>query len=297
MDETVKNVIEGAVLFHSPWRLLSTTSLVLVLSSPAWAEDLHWQDDAGGRQAVSAVNGKIAAFGGDFGDGNIGGMSGALTLPLGTQFGMQFDGTFGSADDEGFYGIAAHLFWRDPARGLLGVYASRLSWDASSTQDALDLDGGFRNIDGAEVNKLGVEAEAYLDRISLEGLAAYQSGTDNGFAGKATVAFYALDNLRFDVSVGHLAGRGVLGSAGAEWQLPGANRLSLFADASVDDDSNWQALGGAKFYFGDPEKSLIRRHREDDPGLDLPDDLYLSIGKSRCPVGTHELSGFCDGVL
>ena len=73
MDETAKNVIEGAVLFHSPWRLLSTTSLVLVLSSPAWAEDLHWQDDAGGRQAVSAVNGKIAAFGGDFGDGNIGG--------------------------------------------------------------------------------------------------------------------------------------------------------------------------------------------------------------------------------
>jgi hypothetical protein len=157
--------------------------------------------------------------------------------------------------------------------------------------------GGVFTIGGADVSKLGVEGALYIDRISLEGLAAYQSGSETGFAGKGTVAYYPLDDLRLDLSIIHLEGNGVSGSAGAEWMLPRVDGFSLFANASVDEDSDWQTVGGIKFHFSPAQKSLIQRHREDDPGISLPEDLYLSIGNGHCPAGTEELGGFCDGNL
>jgi hypothetical protein len=39
---------------------------------------------------------------------------------------------------------------------------------------------------------------------------------------------------------------------------------------------------------------LIRRHREDDPEIDLPNDLFQTI-RGRCPVGQTFVNGFCDG--
>ena len=254
-------------------------------------------DYVSARPAVSAINGKVAVFGGDLSDGHEFGVSGALTLPLEQRLGMQLDGMIGSADDERFYGIGAHLFWRDPARALFGIYASHVSWNGSSTFPASSPVGGIFNISGAEISKLGVEAELYIDRISLEGLAAYQSGSDTGFAGKGTLAYYPLDDLRFDMSVTQLAGNGLTGSLGAEWMLPGESGYSLFANTSVDEDSDWRTVGGVTIHFGAGQKSLIRRDREDDPDVDLPDDLYLTTGKSHCPAGTHELSGICDGVI
>jgi hypothetical protein len=247
---------------------------------------------------VSAINGKIGLFAGSLSEGDAYGLSGALTFPLGHQLGVQFDGMIGEADDDRFHGVGAHLFWRDPAHGLVGLYASHVSWDVpSTTAAATDLEGGVIDIGGADVGKVGLELEAYISRLSLEGLAAHQFGSEKGFAGRATIAYYPLDDLRVDVSVSNLEGRGVTHSAGVEWALPGGSGFTLFADASIDAEDEWRTLGGAKFHFGGGNKSLIGRHREDDPGLDLPEDLYLSIGESRCPVGTIELSGFCDGVI
>jgi hypothetical protein len=297
MRDYSEGLLDNTVLWRLRWRLLSTTSLVLALASPAWADDLQMPDHSATKPAVSAVNGKLAIFGGDLSDGHEVGVSGALTLPLGHRFGMQLDGMFGSADDESFYGVGAHLFWRDPARALFGIYASHVSWDSSATFPADDPVGGVFTIGGADVSKLGVEGALYIDRISLEGLAAYQSGSETGFAGKGTVAYYPLDDLRLDLSIIHLEGNGVSGSAGAEWMLPRVDGFSLFANASVDEDSDWQTVGGIKFHFSPAQKSLIQRHREDDPGISLPEDLYLSIGNGHCPAGTEELGGFCDGVI
>jgi len=219
--------------------------------------------------AVSQVNGKLSAFGGSQ-DGGLFGVAGSLSVPLGFPYGFQIDGMVGSGKGAAFYGVGGHLFWRDPAKGLVGFYGSYASWnldDAGTT--------------GADVGKLGVEGEAYLGRFSLEGLAAYQFGTNTGFAGKAVVAYYPIDNLRLDGGIRYLEGPGAIGVIDAEWQPHAGSGLTLFASGSFGDNYT-QALGGVRYYFGDPGKSLIQRHRTDDPGNDLPGDLF----STGCPAGT-----------
>jgi hypothetical protein len=54
-----------------------------------------------------------------------------------------------------------------------------------------------------------------------------------------------------------------LGELLLEYQTP-VRGLSCFADLATSDHGYDQALFGLRFYFG-KNKSLIRRHREDDP--------------------------------
>ena len=50
-----------------------------------------------------------------------------------------------------------------------------------------------RRYSGAKVGKVGVESHLYLGPLTLEGIVAYQFGSETGFAGKATVAYYPRD--------------------------------------------------------------------------------------------------------
>jgi hypothetical protein len=285
--------------------LLSTTAVAFGVSSPAaWAADLgtapesYTPDFSIAGPAVSAPNGKLGAFGGVIADDEAAyGAFGAFAIPLGNSFGLQIDGMVGNADDDLFYGVAGHLFWRDPTVGLLGFYASYAEWDSSQTVAAdTGPSGAIQEITGGEVGKVGLEGEAYLGRVTLEGMIAYQFGDEEGVAGKGTFAFYPTDDLRFDVSVSHLEGPGFSGGVGVEWAPPQAMGLAFFADASIDEDEDVRAFGGVTMYFGQ-QKSLIQRHREDDPDVDLPDDLFKITGEAKCPVGTQDMGGFCDGVL
>ena len=264
--------------------LLSTTSLVAVAAAGAvQAADFSDQSVAfgspSGLPAVSAPNGKLSAFGGSD-DGSLYGVTGSYTIPLGLPYGFQLDGLVGSGKGAPFYGVAGHLFWRDPAKGLLGLYGSYVSWDLSQ--------GGAK---GADVGKAGVEGEAYFGRVSLEGLAAYQFGTNTGFAGRATLAFYPTDNWRIDGGVSYLEGPGAIGTIGTEWQPHAGKGLSLWAKGSIGQNDYKQVLGGVRYYFGDPGKSLIDRQRQDDPGPELPSDLFTT----GCPAGTVFDGSRCDG--
>jgi hypothetical protein len=271
--------------------LLSTTCLWAVAAlgalGGAQAADLSGGYDAlavpASLPAVSQTNGKLSAFGGAQ-DGGIFGVTGSFSTPLGHDFGLQIDGMVGSGHGAPFYGVGGHLFWRDPAKGLLGLYSSYVSWDLDG--DPVGSPGG------ADVGKFGVEGEAYLGRFALEGLAAYQFGTYDGFAGKALLAYYPVDSLRLDGGLRYLEGPGAIGMADIEWQPQIGSGLTLFASGSVGDDYS-QVLGGVRYYVGDPTKSLIQRHREDDPGDPLPGDLYEN---DACPAGQipHEYS---DGVV
>ncbi len=40
---------------------------------------------------------------------------------------------------------------------------------------------------------------------------------------------------------------------------------SLFAEGRIGEDDYHGVWGGVRFYFGQHDKTLIRRHREDDP--------------------------------
>ena len=195
-------------------------------------------------------------------------------------------------------GVGAHAFWRDPAVGLLGVYGSGSYFGA---------------INGIGVARAAAEGELYLGRFTLEGMAGVEGGkrrTETFFSpfggvggapflstniwglktrffDKATVSYYITDN--FKVSAGQLyTGGKVMATLGAEYGFalsPGVAG-ALFVDGHIGARNTAGVRGGLKFYFGRSDKTLIRRHREDDPVINLPIDLLAISNATSAPTIT-----------
>ena len=212
--------------------------------------------------AVSAPNFKLDARGGfidsqDKGiDGVAGILGGAYAAPIGQQFGVQIDASVGLLDKELYASGAGQLFWRNPAVGLLGLV------------------GQYATLDHADLMRAGARGELYLDRFTLGAIGGYQWGTTghdirvkDGAFGAGEVRFYATDNFMIR-GIGGAEPGGWFGRGGVEFvpgfaALPG---LSIFFDGGAGSNHHSFALFGLRYYFG-PEKSLIRRHREDDPEI------------------------------
>lgn len=245
--------------------LLSGIAFALMTSASAMAADIVAPDLC----AVSGFNGKLSAEGGVWdsdntdSDGQFQGV-GSFSLPLGCAFGFQADvgaATFGDADA---LGVGGHLFTRDPSSYLLGVHGTYEKWD---------FDGGS----DLNVYHIGAEGELYLGNVSLEawaGVVDTDESKAKGFA-KLTAAYYATEDLRLSVGLRQNDdfSSGVLG---AEWQL-GSAPLSLTAEGQLGEDDFMSLTAGVKFYFGGPQKSLIDRHRQDDPA----DGLFDFVGGTK----------------
>ena len=263
------------------YQLLSTTMLsgvvggVFLSTLTAGAADLYTKAVADAYQqlpAVDGVNSKVDGLGGSEHNKALYGSRGSLSVPLGRQYGAQFDGAAGSFDGRFFGNVGGHLFWRNPAQGLLGVYSDYTHWDS--------------RVGGVNVGRVAAEGEAYLGRWTLSAVAGVEtgnkvSGTVSSIVGTqiqtydiktrffdaANVAYYLQDNLK--VFLGHRYQGGKHAAAlGAEWAMPmgRGTMATLFAEGRVGSESNHGVFGGLKFYFGQRDKTLIRRHREDDPG-------------------------------
>jgi hypothetical protein len=148
-----------------------------------------------------------------------------------------------------------HLFTRDPASHLLGATF------------------GLANMPGAMVFAAGPEAELYYGRFSFEawgGLAHtnYSNpGTPDrtGVFAMGDLAYYPDDDWRLDAGLSLLGGH-VTAHLGSEYLLHDfPEPLSLAFDARVGSDGSVGATAGIKVYLGGGDKSLIERHRQDDP--------------------------------
>lgn len=217
--------------------------------------------------AVSAINGKFEFDAGALTlptPGFAGRAAGAITMPVGSEFGVQADFSAASANGATF-GAALHVFTRDPASYLIGGTL------------------GIMRTPGATVLAAGPEAELYFDRWTIEawgGLSYARPavGPDRvrPFA-MADVAYYPRDNLRLSLGLSTLDGYNAI-HAGAEYMLDGFDMpLSLTADARLGQDGALLATIGLRGYFGAAPKSLIDRHRQDDP-TDRGSALYASAG-------------------
>ncbi len=242
----------------------------------------------GGLPAVSGVNGKLAISAGAFSldgpddfddldvDGSIGLLNGALSIPLGHSFGLQVDGLLGTLDGDMVAGVGGHLFWRDPATGLFGVYGDYVHYDA----------GGFGDVN---THRFGLEGELYLGRFTISGVAGMEGGDiDESFFDMIDLALYPTDDIK--LYVGHRYAGDIHSAAlGAEWQLPitALSGLSVFGEGRLGEDfaAGW---GGIRVYFGE-SKSLIRRHREDDPVERMPEITSLGGLKGLGNVNCQEL--------
>ncbi|MBL1142738.1 MAG: hypothetical protein HND53_11975 [Proteobacteria bacterium] len=198
--------------------------------------------------AVSELNAKVEGLGGVIDGDGTGAVAGSLAIPLTKSFGLQLDALGGTTDGNGLVGYGGHLFWRHPEQGLIGGTIARSGRG------------------GHYVNRYGGEGEYYADRWTL----AVTAGTQTGFLGSTgygsiAAKYYINDNLMIDLSDSGFSDSRV-GQIGIEWQPQTQfEGLSLFAVGGIGSDDLDYGLAGVRLYFGAGDKSLKRRHREDDP--------------------------------
>ncbi|MEX0345942.1 MAG: hypothetical protein AB3N20_13535 [Rhizobiaceae bacterium] len=188
--------------------------------------------------------------------------TGSVAFPIGHQFGLQLDGGFANLDTAAFgripvYGAGAHLFWRDPDWGLAGLYGNLLH---------VNDFGGLNYYRGA------VEFERYLGRFSFETMVGLTGGDfiDVEPFTQATLAYYPMDDLRFEIGHSFTVNENAF-DFGGEWAF-GAIRstaAAMYVNGSVFEGGGATASAGLRFYFGQNDKPLINRHREDDPRVYL----------------------------
>jgi hypothetical protein len=231
--------------------------------------------------AVSGPNGKISVEGGEYDNDDAFLALGSFSLPLSHTIGLQADGAAGTVDGEALVGGGLHLFTRDPSKYLLGAFASYHTWDS------------------IDIWRVSAEVEVYLDRVSLTGLAGFESidipaqqngllsldTDDEHFFGKAQVSYYLTDNFKLTGGYRYVSETS-LGTVGAEYLIPGGSTpISVFARGDFGEEEYNRVTAGLKIYFGaDPDKTLIQRHRTDDPENHLP--VFPEIVTASPPATT-----------
>jgi hypothetical protein len=294
----------------------------LVLKAPALTKSLE-------APAVDGFNGKVEALGGGLNRNSVYGLAGSFSVPLASQWGMQVDTAFGSLEGHTFGSVAPHFFWRDPARGLIGLYASHTFWN---------------QFGGVYVTQVAGEGEYYFGRFTVQGIAGVEFGNSAGSASSNTsiiapggigggsppgvittttfnqgfdvktrfmdqvnLKYYFLDN--WDGYVGHryLGGDHAL-ALGTEAAMPlgQGTMVSAFGEARIGERGFDGIWGGLRLYFGNHDKTLIRRHREDDPNTwdtlhsilnnqtsssSSSSTLFCTPPGSLTPGGTCEIGG------
>ena len=217
--------------------------------------------------AVSAPNAKVSVEGGEYdAEGSVLGL-GSITVPLAHELGFQLDGAVGEIDDDTMWGGGVHLFTRDPMRYLFGIYGSYHEWN--------DI----------EIWRIAGEAELYLDNFSIialaglenvdvptfsQGLRVANRDDEHAFA-HLDLAFYPFEDLKLYGGYRYI-GEESLGAAGGEYLIRGLGApASLFVKGRFGDDDHTRITGGLRIYLGGEEgKSLLSRHRTEDPGNYTP---------------------------
>jgi hypothetical protein len=224
--------------------------------------------------AVDGFNGKIDGLGGSYEGRSIAASRGSLSIPLGYSYGLQIDSILGSYDNDFFGGVGGHLFWRNPAVGLLGLYASSVYWNKFS---------------GVHADHFAAEGEFYWGRVSVQGIAGVETGNSTSvvvgpvidtfgvttrFFDMINVNYYLTDDIKVMAGHRYVGGRNAL-ALGGELGIPVARgtMAALFVEGRAGADGYRAVFGGLKFYFGQRDKSLIGRHRQDDPFNWMPDVL------------------------
>ena len=291
-DEVFARVVgdQTAVWKQSAWQDFATLGYAKSKRSDAAA--VQWLPQP--LPAVDGINGKIAAFGGGTDHSNgFYGANGSLALPLAQQWGAQIDGAVGSFANSGFSSGTGHLFWRDPSIGLVGAYGSYSHWNGIGALNIPRI--------GVDTSRFAAEGEYYWSRWTFRGLAGYEAvhlnvpdvaglpgllSIPDRFFDSASASYYLTDN--FKLSIGHLYTIGHHGlTLGGEYgfALGGGRMGSLFAAALLGEGGNNVVLAGLRFYFGQHDKTLIDRNRQDDP-----ESLSTLIADARVAIAQAAVS-------
>jgi hypothetical protein len=247
--------MRGSLVAGTSWVALAIAASACCMG-PAFARD----------PAVSETNLKVTTTAGSA-DGESAwlGVAG-LTAPLSPMWGVQGEAGVMGVDGDTSYGLAGHVFKRDPESYLAGVFL------AYASEDEFSL----------EATRLGAEAEFYTGQVTILLKAGYQFSDiiEDTVFGEAELHWYASDNFRLagglslqeDMTLGHADAEWMIGST----SLPG---LALRASVTVGEDDYDSVMGGITWYFGS-DASLKDRHRRQDPDSALF-NLFHAVQDAR----------------
>lgn len=229
--------------------------------------------------AVSDENVKLQLMGGSVDGVHTETASFALAVPAGENFGLQLDGLYGVVGEADVRGGGLHAFWRDSEKALVGLVAS------------------YAEADDIAVTRAGIEAEYYHGKFTVTATGGHQDGDieESGY-GTAEIRYYHDDNLVFTIG-GSKANDSDLWGGSIEKQL-GDDGLSIFIASFVGNEGYDYTVLGVNYYFGE-DKSLIRRHREDDPIIALFSSMVGSAKDIVAAAGGDIFGGNvdpCDAV-
>ncbi len=239
-----------------------------------------------------------------------GGAVATVQIPFNAFYNAQFDTQASGAMGSWVLGETAHIYWADPKVGLSGAYGSIEYRNENGGQTLLQLGGeaiyywnrfDLSAIVGAETQSdplpPGVSTSGY------DGSSGYDWGCNgnygcsigaltpggglyemNGFRkhlfdqtrlfDHLEVAYFPLDDLRLSVAHEYTGGFNAV-VADVEYLLRTGKGIapSVFAEGSLGEHGASSILGGIRVYFGEEDKSLINRQREDDPTIHMRRDL------------------------
>jgi hypothetical protein len=224
--------------------------------------------------AVDGINFKVSAL-----TGAIGGyhnhmlmVTASAPVPYFSSFGAQLDLALGKyRDDYTSAAAGAHVFWRDPSIGLLGIYG----------------DWGYVNPEHA--GRVGLEGSLYIDRWTIDAFVGKQFGQHvfTKIVDEVDLSYYFTDNLR--ASIGHrLTSRGNVGNVGFEFMPESLGGWSVFGEAEHGEDDYYGGWLGIRYSFGTGSATtLIGRDRTGDPRTRLPRNI---ASVTRCGPLPHPKS-------
>ncbi len=251
---------------------------------------------SGTKPAVDGVNGKLEVYGGA-GQNNsvsissfpglapqansntvwngIGGATGTISVPIGHSFGAQLDLGSGAFGNRPLGAAGGHLFWRNPDKGLIGAYGDGVLLGGKVGGGVWTAAGEFETYLGKFTGSaiIGVQGANYTT-AGLNPFEVYAYGGRSAltvpdyFTDIVEAKFYPIDDLA--ISVGHIYSFGRNAVTGEfEYLLPqfrGGNIApSAFVSAAYGWNNSSNVMAGIRVYFGNHDKTLIRRQREDDP--------------------------------
>lgn len=234
-------------------------------------------DSVASESAISEPNLR-ASFSGLSLDGRGAGIAqGLFAVPVGHSFGAQIDLESGLVNSEAYVGTGAHLFWRDPSVGLLGVAYSFQNWGNANFGN---LNGITPIVKDATLHRGAVQGELYLSRFTLSGYGGYQDGNlkEGGF-GQLMLKYYATDDLSFNIKGDHIAGTNMI-RGGAEFRpnFTAIPDLTFFAEGGYASHDFGMAQVGIRYYFGKSTPSIINRDRTKDVT-----DLFILYPNTNTP--------------
>jgi hypothetical protein len=160
---------------------------------------------------------------------------------------------------------------------------------------------------GLDVSQIAGEGEYYFGRWTVQGIAGIEFGNSASrittttagtltetydiktrFFDEINFAYYLTDNWKAFVGHRYLGGKNAL-ALGTEYAFQVQPGLfgSLFVEGRLGDDNSQGVWGGVRFYFGQRDKTLMARHREDDPIKWTPSSLFsISNSQSKSFVAT-----------